>query len=170
MQSRITWNHTTGVRPVRNVFDETGPQRIFEDVSASGGEGVGLPFCFIKHMVEGLMLEFMRMDERLQIGAQKTHCIQLIGLFAKPHPDEMDVIRHQAIHGTKQFLACGGVEKKLPELPVEFFRQPSCRTVFKGQVPVYECQPLVVIALQARQMTLMGAGVSRSRPRNEAGC
>ena len=150
MQSRITRNHATCVRPVGDVLHQARTQGIFEDVSTSGGKGVALPLCFIENVIEGLMLEFMGMDERLQIGAQKTHRIQLIGLIGEPHPDEMDVIRHQAIHGTKQSLARGGVEKKLPELAVKFLRQPSCRTVFKCQVPVYECQPLVAFALQSR--------------------
>ena len=73
------------------------------------------------------------------------------------------------IGGAEDVLARCGVEHQFAEPLVEGFRQPSRRPFFDGESPVNERRALVACSLQARQMALMGAGVSRSRRRKDAG-
>ena len=115
------------------------------------------------------MLDVVRMEQRFQLRAEEAHPVELIGPGVGTHPYEMDVIGHQAIGGAEDVLARCGVEHQFAEPLVEGFRQPSRRPFFEGKSPVNERRALVAFSLQARQMALMGAGVSRSRRRKEAG-
>jgi len=113
-------------------------------------------------MIECLVLEFLWMEERFQVCAQKTHAIELIGFRVEFHPHEMDVIRHQAIDGTEKPFARWRMEHEFAESLVEGFRQQARRAFFECEVPVNERPALAALSLQARQMALKGAGVSRS--------
>ena len=59
----------------------------------------------------GLMLEFVRMEQRFQVRAKEAHPVELIGPGVGTHPYEMDVIGHQAIarnsHRSPREARCG---------------------------------------------------------------
>ena len=169
VQRRVAGHDAAGERPIFDARDEFGAQRILKDVSARSLEGVILPLMILEDVIECLMLKFMREHQGLQIRAQKTHAVELIGFRVESHPYEVDMIRHQAIDGAEQRFARGCVQQQFAELLMKTITQPAGRPFFQSEIPVNECMRLIEFPIQAREMALMGAVVSRSRRRKEAG-
>ena len=62
-------------------------------------------------MIVRLMLEFLRRELRLKMRAQESHAVALIGIRPQPHPDQMQMIRHQAIRRAEKPFPDGSVQK-----------------------------------------------------------
>lgn len=56
-----------------------------------------------------LMLPAMAFETLCQITAQEPCCQTLIRTVGQPHPDKMEMIRHQRIDRTQQLLPYGSV-------------------------------------------------------------
>ena len=119
---------------------------------ADAGERVPTPLFLLEHMVVRLMLEFLRREFRFEMRAQERHAVQLIGVQTQPHPNEMQVIGHQAIRRAEQSLARGGVQQQFAEGGVKFFVQPAAPAVGDGQCPMNHGVALVILAWQAGQI------------------
>ena len=61
------------------------------------GKCVAAAFLLFEHMVMRLMLEFLRCEFRFEMRSQESHAVELIGIQTQSHPDQMQMIRHEAI-------------------------------------------------------------------------
>ena len=51
----------------------------------------------------------------LKMTAQELHCVKLVSLLAQPHPNQVNMIRHQAVGRTKQMGTRGGMKHQFTE-------------------------------------------------------
>jgi hypothetical protein len=56
-------------------------------------------------VIVGLVLEFVWSEHGRQLAAEKSHRIELVTFTSHPHPDEVQVVGHQAIGWTPNFFA-----------------------------------------------------------------
>jgi len=99
-----------------------------------------------------LMLEPMRAQGRAQMFAQKFHAVALVAVPAQAHPNEMQVIGHQAIDGAKEAFPGGGVEHGFAEMRVEGGCQPTGSAPGDRKRPVNDSIAVVILFGQARQI------------------
>jgi hypothetical protein len=88
-----------------------------------------------------------------KIRSQEGHGVPLIAIQTQAHPDQVQMIRHQAIHGTKQTLARGGVQHQLPETGVKAFSEPAGGAVMGGERPMNKSVSLIILARQPGKPT-----------------
>src|ERR1700690_3575687 len=72
-----------------------------------------------------LMLESRRLEERTELGAEKLDGVELVGVTTQPHPDEMHVVRHQAVSRTNQTFTRCRVKHQLTKHGVKTVGQPA---------------------------------------------
>lgn len=73
-----------------------------------------------------LMLPLASLAQRwFEMRAQEFHRVQLIGLPAHSHPDEMQMIGHEAVGGAEKVFARGGVEHEFTERGVKILGEPA---------------------------------------------
>src|SRR5437899_13111135 len=97
VQSGISWNKRAVIRPVCGVLDELGFQRIEQHIVCAGyRECAATALLWSHYMIVSLMLELCWTEMATKFRAEEFHPVPLIGLCTQAHPDEMDMIRHQA--------------------------------------------------------------------------
>ena len=106
----------------------------------------------LQYLVMGLGLELRGRQRRFKVGPQKGHAVDLAGIEPQPHPNEMNIVRHQAIARAEQPLAGGGMQHQLAKQGVEGIREPASRAIQYGESPVNDRVALVVFAGQSRQV------------------
>ena len=105
--------------PFRRVRHQARFHRVMENVETRLPKGIPLALAFPQDAVVGLRLELRGRQRGFQISPQEGHAVALIGVKTQTHPDEMQVVRHETIGGTKQTLARGGMKHQLAEARVE---------------------------------------------------
>jgi hypothetical protein len=70
----------------------------------------------------------------LKMITQELHCIQLVTLLAQPHPNQVKMIRHQAVGGTKQMGSGSGMKHQFAEACVKKDVEPSLCSVLDVNV------------------------------------
>jgi hypothetical protein len=99
-----------------------------------------------------LMLKAMRAQRRAKMLAQEFHAVALVGIAAQPHPEQMNMVGHQAIGRAEQSFAGGGVKHRFPESRVEKFIQPAGSSQGHGHCPVNDGVALIRFAGQSREI------------------
>ena len=152
MQRRIAWNYRTTIWPLFTFSNETGTDRIGQNIKANLGEGIALAFLVPKNVVMGLMLKTMREQGASQVFAQKFHAVALVGIQAQTHPKQMNMVGHQAIYRAKQSFARGSVKHYFPKTGVKTIGKPALSTLGNSHCPMNDGITLVKFARQARKM------------------
>ena len=110
MKGRVSGNDCSTVRPVALTFDQFIANGIGQRVKAEPREGVSPSFFLAQHVIMRLVLPFATVAQRrLQLRAEKFHGVQLLRRAPHPHPDEVQVVGHEAISGAEEMFAGGGV-------------------------------------------------------------
>jgi hypothetical protein len=125
---------------------------IVDDVEADFGEGVTFTLFGSQDVIMRLVLKTVRTQLGREVLAKKLHAVLLVGFAPHAHPDQMNVIRHQAVGRAEKPLARGGVEHDFAKAFMERVAQPSCAAIGSGHGPVNYCVSLVVFAWQALQI------------------
>ena len=56
---------------------------------------------------------------------QKFYPVALVGIQTQTHPEQMNMVRHEAISGAKQAFPGGGMEQHLAEMRVKLVGEPT---------------------------------------------
>src|SRR5438045_1148184 len=113
-------------------------------------ERISSPLFFLEHMVVRLMLEFLLRKPGFEVRSQESHAIELIRIQAEAHPNQVQMIGHEAIRRTEQALASGGVKHHFTERGVKSLVQPALSPVRDRKRPVNHGIALVVFTRKAR--------------------
>ena len=97
MQIGITRHDGSAERPDFQFFYQSGADRICQDVETDFGEGVPFPFFLAQDVVVSLMLKAVRMQRHAEMFAQEFHAVPMVGIAVQSHPEQMNVVGHQAI-------------------------------------------------------------------------
>ena len=98
------------------------------------------------------MLKLCGLNQGSEVRAQEFDAVALIRLATQTHPNEMNVIRHQAISGTNECLSRGSVKNHFPKSGMEFFVEPSLMSQVNRHRPKYNCVRLIKLAFEPRKV------------------
>jgi len=115
-------------------------------------ERISSPLFFLEHMVVRLMLEFLWRNPGFDMRSQESHASELIRIQLEAHPNQVQMIGHEAIRRAEQALACGGVEHHSTKRPVKSLVQPALPPVRDRKRPVNQSVALVVFTRKARKI------------------
>ena len=79
---------------------------------------------------------------------QKFYPVALVGVQTQAHPEQMNMVRHEAISGTEQAFTRGGVEHDFTEMSVEQFREPARAAIGNWHCPMNYGVTLIMHARQ----------------------
>ena len=87
--------------------DQPRPLGIVKDVENGVGEFVRVPFVVAENVIVALRLQFGAggSEELVPVTAKKPAGTELVGFGAEAHPEEMAVVRHQAVGGAMELVA-----------------------------------------------------------------
>jgi len=149
MQRGIARHDRAAERPFVWSLREFSHARIVENVMAHANEGIAAAFLLFQDMIVRLMLEFLRCKFWFQMRAQESHAVELVGILPQPHPDQMQMIRHEAIRRTEKPFAGGGVQEQFAKRGVKRFVEPALPAVRDGKRPMDHRVALIIFAWQA---------------------
>ena len=152
MQRWIARSDGTAELPLDGVLHAVGPQGVFQDVIADSDKRVPSPLFFLEHVIVRLMLEFLLQNPGFEMRSQESHAIQLIGIQAQHHPNQVQMVGHETIRRAQESLARGGVQHQFAKRGMKSLVEPAFSSVGDGKRPVYRCVTLVVFARKARQI------------------
>ncbi len=119
MQRREAWHDSSGERPILWMFCQFRDARIVNDVEANSSKGILLSLIPFEDMIVRLVLKFVRSERRFQMCSQKSHAVTLVGIRTQTHPDQMQMIRHEAIGRAKQSFARCDMQQQLAKCRVK---------------------------------------------------
>ena len=99
-----------------------------------------------------LMLEFLRCEFGFKMRSQECHAVAVVGIQTQPHPNQMQMIRHEAIRRAQQSFACSGVQHQFAKDSMKSLVQPATPTMRDGQRPMHHGVALVKFRRQARKI------------------
>src|SRR5690348_10490395 len=149
MQRRIARNNSTTIAPWFCCSNQTGTDRISQDVETDPGKGIALPFRLPQDMVMRLMLKVMRKQHRAEMFTHELHAVALIRVLAQAHPEQMNMIGHQTVTWTEQSLTRSSMQHYFTKTRVEDLIEPTGAAVGNGYCPVNDSVALIVFASQA---------------------
>ena len=152
MHRWIAWHDGPGEWPVFWILHQLRHAGIVNDVETDLGKGVSFPFFLLEHMIVRLMLKPLRSEQRSEMRSQKGHAVELVRVQTQSHPDQMQMIRHEAIRRAKQSLARGGVQHQFPKRGVKPLVQPAASTMREGNRPMNHRVALIVFAWETRKI------------------
>ena len=153
IRARTARNHRTEKRPLSRFFDQPTLQRIEQDIIRTREtERPPLPFRRGQDMVVRLMLELGGFEKRTDLGAEKLDAVALVGVTAQPHPDKMNVVRHQAVSRTYQSFTRRRVKHHLAKGGVKTVGKPALLTMGNRHGPEDDGVGLVEFTFQPRQI------------------
>ena len=159
MQIGIARHDTAEKRPVACVLDERSANRIFQHIKAHPRKDAPPAHMLAEDSIAGLMLEFMRCEERIEILTQEFHRIELITRSPQTHPHEMRVIGHETVCGATQGFSHASVQDQLTAFLMEQLVQPALLSLLKGLRPMNHCMSLILVTFQPGQMILVAFGI-----------
>lgn len=154
MKPGITRHNGPAKRPHFRLLDQPPANRVRQNIEADPGKGILFALFLAQHVVVRLMLEAMRAQRRAKMFAQKFHAVALDCIAAQAHPEQMNVVGHQAISRAKQTFARGCVEQHLPEVRVEIFVEPARATQRQGHRPMNDGATLLILAREAGKIKI----------------
>jgi len=152
MQFWIAGHNRSRERPILRVLDQFGDARVVNDVKANLAKRLLPPLFLAQDMVVRLVLKAMRSEQFPDMLAQKLHAVPLVGIAPQPHPDQMNVIGHQAVGRAEQAFSCGSMKHDLSKLRVEKIVKPACAAQGHRPRPVNDRVALVILTRQAWQV------------------
>ena len=152
MQLRIAGHDRSAIGPRLRFLYQPGADGIRQDVKTDFGKGSAPPFFLAQDVVVCLMLKMMRAQDRGKMFAQEFHSVALVGINAQPHPEQVNMVGHQAIGWADQPFPGGGMKHYLAESRVENFVQPAGAAQGDGQCPVNDRVALIIFAGQSREI------------------
>lgn len=163
MNVRIARNNRSVVRPINLPLCQLRSNGIRQCVKAKADKRIAIAFFLPQNVVVWLVLPFASAAQsRFKMRSQKLHGVELIALTTRAHPDQMQVIGHQAISRADQVFTCGGVEHEFAEFSMNNRCQPSSRALLQSVRPKHNRVALVSMPLQSRELALL-------RRRHDAG-
>ena len=84
--------------------------------------------------------------------AQESHAVKLVGIQPQPHPDQMQMIRHEAIRRAEKPFAGGGVKQQFAKRGVKGFIEPALPAMRDGKRPMHHRVALIIFAWQTWQI------------------
>ena len=98
------------------------------------------------------MLKFLRREFRFQMRAQEGHAVELVGIKPQPHPDQMQMIRHEAIGRTEKPFAGGSMQEQFAKHGVKRLGEPALPAVRDGERPLHHRVALIIFTGKTRQI------------------
>ena len=154
MHRRIPRNNCAGELPFFRMPNQAVLSCVVDDVKANPGKNISSALLCSHDVIVCLMLETMRLQLRRKVLAQEFHSVLLIAVPLHAHPDQMNVVGHQAIGGAEKFLARSGVKHDFAEVSVKGFVQPACTPHVDGHGPVNDGIGLIIFAWQPLQIEI----------------
>lgn len=153
VHARTARNYRTEKRPVSRLFDQPALQRIKQNIIRTGEtERPPLTFRTCQDMVVRLMLKLGGFEKWTDLGAKKLDAVALVGITTQPHPDKMNVVRHQAVSRTYQSFTRRRVKHHLPKRGVETVGQPALPAMGNRHGPENDGVGLIELTFQPRQI------------------
>jgi hypothetical protein len=138
---------------------EAGAHRVGQRIKAESGEGVPLSLFLAQDVIVGLMLPFATTAERrLEVRAEELHGVELVRLAPDSHPDEMQMIGHEAVGGAEKVFARGGVVHEFAERGVKSGRQPAAGAFLQRVSPENDGVALVTMFFESRKIPFGSRG------------
>ena len=157
VQIRISWHATAEIRIFGKRPDQSRPNRILEDVLYGVGEGVVIPFLVVDHMIVRLALPACRRQLRAEVVAEKFDGQGLIGVIAKPEPDEVHMVWHQHVGRAGDVETGGSVQQAERPIVMEGIREPAGGAVFDCERPVHKGPAAIEFGRETRQVAFESA-------------
>jgi len=110
VQVGVAGDEATEERPIFRGGGQCGPDGIHEHVTAGLGEGIALSLFVFEDVIVRLVLKAGVAERGFQVTAEEGEAVFLVGVVAKSHPDEMNVIGHEDVSRAKQSFSGAGVE------------------------------------------------------------
>lgn len=80
----------------------------------------------------GLGLEFCGREFGFEAGSEECHAIDLVGIQTEAHPDEVNVIGHEAVDRAGKSFARGCVKQEFAEGLVKGGSEPALGSVVES--------------------------------------
>ncbi len=181
MNIRIAGNDGAAVSPINLSLYQFCPHWIRQRVKTKAGKSIAFAFFLSQNVIMWLMLPFAATAQRrFKVRAQKLHGVDLITFPAHSHPNQMQMVRHQAIGRAEKSFSCCRVQHQFSKPRVKCLREPTARALLQRVRPKYHGMTLVSVPFQSRKLPLVrrshGAGMGspshdvkrlRSRRRRE---
>src|SRR5258707_10342271 len=110
MEGWVARNNGAAEFPGFGFPNQAGANRIAQIISTSFCERILSSLFGSQNMVVSLGLKFCWRKRGLQMCAQERHPNELVAVEAETHPDQVQMVRHQAVRGTEKALADGCVK------------------------------------------------------------
>ena len=149
MQRRIARHDRSIERPFFRMFDQFLLARVVHDIKANSGECASFALFLVQDVIVRLVLKTMRSQRQSQVLAQKFHPVLLVEVPSQSHPDEVNVIWHQAVSGTGQAFACRRVKHDFAKAGVKSFVEPARAAPANRQSPMHDGIALVIFERQS---------------------
>ena len=150
MKVRVAGNDRTAIRPIAFTLHQLIAYWIGQRVETKTSKGITPPFLFAQDMIVRLMLPLATAAQRwFKMRAQEFHRVELVAFPAQTHPDEMQMVRHEAISRTEKLFSCGGVKHKFAKNGMESGREPSACAFFQSICPEDDRVALVMMPFQS---------------------
>ena len=138
---RKTGHHRSKMWPLTRTRDQTGPHGVFKDVTCHGPNGIRPLLVLPQDVVIGLLLQLVRGRARvtqdwIEMLSKELARLALIGVRPDPHPQQMNVVRHETIGRTKNVVTRGSVEQRFTEAEMKLPGQPAFSTRIDGHRPM----------------------------------
>jgi hypothetical protein len=91
-------------------------------------------------------------QQPVQLQSEKLHGVELIAAHGQAQQHHVQMIRHQAIRRTGQFLSRTGVQQNFSERAMKDFVKPAWACGHNSHGPVHSGKGLIVGALQPGKM------------------
>src|SRR5260370_40600700 len=143
--------------------DQTSLDWIFQNISTGGGKRVTPSFLITQHMIVRLVLQLCRTEQRPHQGPEQGHRMALVRIQPQSHPDQVNVVGHQAVRWTKQAIARARVDHDLAESIMKRRHKPTSTSVRDAHLPMHHCVGLIKNRSQSRQI-ILARDQRRSRP------
>jgi len=144
MDRGITRNNTTTVKPFLVSLHQLGANRVCECVKTKTGKRVPHPLLFSQDVVVRLVLPLPPATECwLKVRPQKLHRVKLVRFSPHPHPNKMQVVRHQAIRRAEKLFARSSVKHEFAKRGVKILCQPTACSLVQGVRPENHRVPLI---------------------------
>ncbi len=155
MNIRVTRDDSAAVRPINLSLNQFSPYRIRQRVKAKAAKRIPLAFFLPQNVVMWLVLPLTPTAQgRFQMRSQKLHGVELIAFSLHSHPNEMQMIRHQAIGRTEKLFPHCRVQHQFSKPGVKCGRQPTPRALLQSVRPKYNRVALIPVPFQSREFAL----------------
>lgn len=152
--NREEWNLATATRTFGPIGNKSSTNWIGEEIGDQFFKGEAVPVRFTEDAVVGLLLEPLSpgLEPAVQPSSKPSRGGQLVAAYFDPTPDEMNMIRHQAVGRTPQTMETARMNQRLSKKSVEFRVEPACFSLVDRMCPMNDREAAVVAMVEPAQM------------------